>query len=488
VPKLESLQFTNPYLTLSKESFALHHIEALKNPQLISANKSVFELLELDFEESKRSDFINLITGQKRLNNVTPFAMCYAGHQFGHFVPRLGDGRALMLGQVETSSKKHFDIQIKGGGPTLYSRNADGRAVLRSSIREYLCSEAMFSLGIQTTRSLCLIASESDVYRESIETGAMLLRVAPSHIRFGSFEYYYHSGKLDNLKELTDFTIEHYFKELKQTSNPYLALLSDAIESTALMIAQWQAVGFAHGVMNTDNMSIHGLTLDYGPFGFLDEYDPSYICNHSDHQGRYAFNQQPEIGQFNLSCLAQALLPLLDNQPEKGAEKATALLKAYPDIYINHYATLMREKLGLKTAKKEDRELIRELLDLMEANQVDYNIFFRTFSQINQKTVRNLFIDRQGVDTWMGKYELRLTSENLSAKERSIFMLSKNPKYILRNYIAQTVIKKAEAGDFSELNSVLTLLQSPFDEHDAFEHYAGFPPDWSKKISISCSS
>jgi uncharacterized protein YdiU (UPF0061 family) len=235
-------------------------------------------------------------------------------------------------------------------------------------------------------------------------------------------------------------------------------------------------------------MSIHGLPLDYGPFGFLDEYDPSYICNHSDHQGRYAFNQQPEIGQFNLSCLAQALLPLLDNQPEKGAEKATALLKAYPDIYINHYATLMREKLGLKTAKKEDRELIRELLDLMEANQVDYNIFFRTFSQINQKTVRNLFIDRQGVDTWRGKYELRLKSENLSAKERSIFMLSKNPKYILRNYIAQTVIKKAEAGDFSELNSVLTLLQSPFDEHDAFEHYAGFPPDWSKKISISCSS
>ena len=349
---LEQLQFDNTYVNLPDEFYDRLVTTPLANQHLISFNSQAANLIELHPEQASRTDFVDIITGKTQLSGYQLLAMCYSGHQFGHYVPRLGDGRAILLGQVKTDSGERWDLQLKGAGPTLYSRGSDGRAVLRSTIREYLCSEAMHGLGIPTTRALCMIGSDTEVYREQIEPGAMLLRMAPSHVRFGSFEYFYYSQQYDKLKLLADHVIEQHYAELTGTANPYLELLKQTIKTTAELIAKWQAVGFAHGVMNTDNMSIHGLTLDYGPYGFLDTYQPDFICNHSDHQGRYAFNRQPDIGAFNLSCLAQALLPLLHDKPEAAVEIAMAELNEYKYFYVNHYAELMRGKLGLFEQKK----------------------------------------------------------------------------------------------------------------------------------------
>ncbi|MCW8854814.1 MAG: YdiU family protein [Gammaproteobacteria bacterium] len=486
---LEQLQFLNAYSQLPEGFYSRLNTTPLSNQYLISFNQQAAELIELHPDEVMRDDFIDIISGKKQLPGYEPLAMCYSGHQFGHYVPRLGDGRAILLGQVKTDSGERWDLQLKGAGPTEYSRGSDGRAVLRSTIREYLCSEAMHGLGIPTTRALCMIGSDTEVYREQIEPGAMLLRMAPSHIRFGSFEYFYYTQQYDKLKQLADHVIELHYPECKDGSNSYLALLKQAIKSTAELIAKWQAVGFSHGVMNTDNMSIHGLTLDYGPYGFLDTYQPDFICNHSDHQGRYAFNRQPDIGAFNLSCLAQALLPLLHEVPETAAELAMAELKEYRYLYVNHYAELMRNKLGLFEQKKEDQGLSDHLLRVMQKNNVDYTILFRALSQKSSSIARDLFIDREAFDKWYDDYQLRLVSENSNDNERSERMKHTNPKYILRNYMAEIAIEKATKNqDYSEIDRLLSLLQKPFDEHPDYEVYAEHPPEWAQQISVSCSS
>ena len=347
----------------------------------------------------------------------------------------------------------------------------------------------MHGLGIPTTRALCLIGSASEVYREQIEPGAMLLRMAPSHVRFGSFEYFYYTQQYDRLKQLADHVIEQHYAEFKDEANPYLALLKQAIKTTAELIARWQSVGFAHGVMNTDNMSIHGLTLDYGPYGFLDTYQPDFICNHSDHQGRYAFNKQPDIGAFNLSCLAQALLPLLHDNPDTAAEMAMAELNEYKHFYVNQYAELMRNKLGLLDQQKHDQALCDHLLRIMHKNNVDYTILFRTLSAEDSSFARDLFIDRTAFDNWYFDYQQRLISENSDDQRRSKHMKQANPKYILRNYMAEVAIDKATRNqDYSEINKLLSLLQKPFDEQSDNECYAGHPPDWADQIAVSCSS
>lgn len=487
--QLEQLQFDNSYARLEGDFHSRLSTVPLANQHLISFNSRVAQLIELNPEEAQREDFIDYISGKKMLAGYEPLAMCYSGHQFGHYVPRLGDGRAILMGQVLTSQGQKWDLQLKGAGHTPYSRDGDGRAVLRSTIREYLCGEAMHGLGIATTRSLCMIGSDEEVYRESIEAGAMLLRVAPSHIRFGSFEYFYYTQQYDELKRLADYVINHYYPELIEQENPYLSLLKQTIASTAQLIAQWQSVGFAHGVMNTDNMSIHGLTLDYGPYGFLDQYDPGFICNHSDHHGRYAFNKQPDIGAFNLSCLAQALLPLIDDEPEKAAEMALDALKQYQYDFIHHYAQLMRSKLGLRTESDSDQQLTQQLLELMEKNKADYTIVFRALSEEDYHTCRDLFIDRMGFDVWAQDYQARLMREAQDVESRSRAMKETNPKYILRNYMADIAIQKATRDqDYSEIEKLLTLLQHPFDEQPNMSKYAAQPPDWADKIQVSCSS
>ena len=490
---LDKLHFSNTFATLPEIFFSPHQPQALSEDFLIHCNLLVAELLGIDKNDVEQSDFLDIFTTKKPFDGFKPIAMCYAGHQFGHFVPRQGDGRAILLGQLRDKDNAPWDLQLKGAGPTLYSRGSDGRAVLRSSIREYLCSAAMHGLKVPTTHALFLSGSREEIYREQIEPGAMVLRVAPSHIRFGSFEYYFYSQRYDDLKRLGAYVLEHYYPHLLSGANPYLSFLNEVIEVTAKLIAKWQAVGFAHGVMNTDNMSIHGVTLDYGPFGFVEQFDPQYICNHSDHQGRYAFAKQPEIGLFNLSCLAQALLLLLHDDADEAVRLAKAALADYQGKFADHYAQLMCEKLGFSRVTEDVQKIVTSLLVLLEADHVDYTLFFRTFSQ--QLTVeaknscRDLFIDRDSYDEWFESYQNQLVQQGVFAETRSVQMKAVNPKYILRNYMAEIAIRKAQdENNYSEIDNLMTILSDPFDEHPDFEHYAGHPPEWAQRIEVSCSS
>ncbi len=461
--------------------------------ELIHFNPAAAQLLDLSADIAHDPQFVPVFSGQRPLQHAQPFAMLYSGHQFGHYNPQLGDGRAIIIAEAMNQQQEKWELQIKGSGLTPYSRDGDGRAVLRSTIREYLASEAMAGLGIPTTRALCIIGSDDEVYREKIERGAMLTRMAPSHVRFGSFEIFYYRRQFKQLGILADYVIQHHYPELQHNDNPHLDLLQTVIDRTAKLIADWQAVGFAHGVMNTDNMSILGLTLDYGPYGFLDQYQEDFICNHSDYQGRYAFDQQPMIGLFNLSCLAQALLPLLHVNPDKAAEMAKQQLADYQSRYIHYFTENMRRKLGLQTLAENDA-LLSELLALLHADRVDYTIFFRHLAEFDSHypekntMLRDMFMQREKFDHWALQYQQRLQQEQSNDAARCQAMQKVNPKYILRNYMAETAIRMAEEKDYSEIDRLFQLLQNPFDEQPHNEQYAAQPPDWANDISVSCSS
>ena len=492
---LDKLKFNNSFARLDEDFFSAVEPQPLQNAHLASLNEDVVKLLELEGIDFSDPSQLAAFSAQELLPTMQPIAQCYAGHQFGQFVPRLGDGRAILLGELETQHSGKWDIQIKGSGPTPYSRGADGRAVLRSTIREYLCGEAMHHLGIPSSRALCIIGSDEEVYREQIESGAMLLRVSPSHVRFGSFEYFYYSNRHEHIKTLADYVIESSYPEFIDAENRYQKLLGEVIKRTAVMLARWQAVGFSHGVMNSDNMSILGLTIDYGPYGFMEAYNPGYVCNHSDHQGRYAFDQQPNIGLFNVSCLAQALLPLFSDDGEEAANLARKELENYQPAYIEEYSTLMRDKLGFTQQRDEDQAIMQTLLGLMAEDKVDYTILFRklaTFSTIEQQynaPLRDMFIQRDAFDNWATQYTARLEHEPSTDAQRAAAMNQVNPKYILRNYMAEAAIRKAEdEKDYTEIDRLLELLRRPFDEQAEHEQYAGHSPDWAQSISVSCSS
>ena len=467
--------------------------QALSNPYLVAFSPAVAELLDIDPALFQKQQLIDLLSGSAIAEGSDPIAMIYAGHQFGHFVPQLGDGRALMIGEITDSGGTDWEIQLKGSGLTPFSRMGDGRAVLRSTIREYLCSEAIAALGIPTTRALCITGSNDAVYRERPETAAVLTRLAPSHLRFGNFEVFFYRQQYAELKILADFIIAQFYPACADTENPYLELLRQVIERTASLVAQWQLVGFTHGVLNSDNMSMLGLTIDYGPYGFLDTYQSAFVCNHSDEQGRYAYDQQPRIGLFNLSCLAQAMLPLIDDQSgEQAAEKAKQLLAEYQPAYLAHYYQGMAAKLGLQSFREGDEKLISSLFALME-KAVDFTNFFRRLSEVGQTAdgdggLADMFIDRAGFAAWYQDYLARLETENSAVESRRRQMLAVNPKFILRNYLAQQVIESAEQGDFSELETLHDLLRKPFDEQPELAHYAAEPPDWARHIDLSCSS
>ncbi|MCP5352541.1 MAG: YdiU family protein [Chromatiales bacterium] len=459
--------------------------------RLVAVSAQVASLLTLHPGDRLDRELTGLLAGTAPLPAGDPLAMAYAGHQFGHYVPQLGDGRAILLGQVRTHEGL-WDLHLKGAGITPYSRAGDGRAVLRSSIREFLCSEAMAGLGIPTTRALALLASTEEVYRERIEPGATVLRVAPSHIRFGHFEYFYYRNEHHHLAPLADYLIDHHLPHLREFEEPYLALLDHAIQRTAELIAAWQAVGFCHGVMNTDNMSVLGHTLDYGPFGFLDTYDAHHICNHSDHHGRYAYDQQPYIAHWNLSCLAQAMLPILDPDPETAAVKATGYLDTFPSRYDAAYLARMRAKLGLTVHGRDDRQLVDELFAAMQGNSVDFTIFFRTLAGFDpdgaNTALRDQFINPKAFDAWAVKYAARLQAERSDPVARRAAMHAANPKYVLRNHLAEVAIKQSEAGDDSEVNKLLAILSRPYDEQPDHATYADYPPAWASQLEVSCSS
>ncbi|CAE6919909.1 Protein adenylyltransferase SelO [Vibrio sp. B1ASS3] len=485
----EGVNFTHRFSELPSAFFTYVTPQLLDNTRWVVWNGEFAQQFGLPAIENE--ELLNVFAGQKEFTPFAPLAMKYAGHQFGVYNPDLGDGRGLLLAEMQHQDGTWFDIHLKGVGLTPYSRMGDGRAVLRSTIREYLCSEAMAGLGIPTTRALGMMDSDTPVYREKMEYGALLIRVAETHIRFGHFEHFFYTNQLAEQKLLADKVIEWHFPECSQAEKPYAAMFESVVEKTAEMIAYWQAYGFAHGVMNTDNMSILGQTFDYGPFGFLDDYDPNYICNHSDYQGRYAFEQQPRIALWNLSALAHSLSPLVQR------EDLEAVLGKFELRLSQKFSELMRAKLGLHTKVDEDGRLFEAMFELLNQNKADYTRFFRELSNLDVKSpqsVIDLFIDREAASAWVDLYLARCElevdeyGERVSAETRCEKMRRTNPKYILRNYLAQLAIDKAEEGDFSEVNRLAELLKRPYDEQPEFDDYAKLPPEWGKKMEISCSS
>ena len=483
------LRWNNRFASLGPSFHTRLAPHPLPDPYWVGKSRAVAGQLGLSDAWMDSPVALEVFAGNLPLSGSAPLASVYSGHQFGQWAGQLGDGRAILLGEVATGDGAGLEVQLKGSGLTPYSRMGDGRAVLRSSIREFLCSEAMHALGIPTSRALCVVGSDAPVYREEIETAAVVTRVAPSFIRFGHFEHFSARGQLGELKTLADFVIDRFYPACRETAafdgNPYAALLEAVSGRTAAMVAQWQAVGFCHGVMNTDNMSILGLTLDYGPFQFLDAYDPGHICNHSDPQGRYAYNRQPNVAYWNLFCLAQALLPLIGDQ-----DLAKQALESYKTVFPEAFMTQMRAKLGLAEASDGDGALIDGILLLLAQNGVDYPIFWRRLSHAvassDFEPVRDLFADRAAFDVWLLLYK-----EHIALDDKALaadLMLKTNPRFMLRNHLAEQAIRAAKLGDFSELNTLQTLLARPFDEHPGFEAHADFPPDWASTISISCSS
>ncbi|WER44472.1 YdiU family protein [Cupriavidus sp. WKF15] len=474
----------------------------LPSPYLVSIAPAAAALLGMPAEAPAQPDFIEAFVGNSIPEWADPLATVYSGHQFGVWAGQLGDGRAIRLAQAQTDTGP-WEIQLKGAGLTPYSRMADGRAVLRSSIREYLCSEAMAALGVPTTRALSIVGSDAPVRRETIETAAVVTRLAPTFIRFGHFEHFAAHEDVAALRQLADFVIDNFMPACRESAQPYQALLREVSLRTADMVAHWQAIGFCHGVMNTDNMSILGLTIDYGPFGFLDAFDANHICNHSDTQGRYAYSQQPQVAFWNLHCLAQALLPLWlepgadDTAREDAVTQARAALDPFRDRYASEFFRHYRAKLGLRMpagGDNEDEPLMTSLFQLLHAQRVDYTLFWRNLAHISSldgasdTPVRDLFLDRAAWDAWAEGYRARLRAEQSDDSARRAAMLAVNPKYVLRNHLAETAIRRAREKDFSEVDRLLAVLSRPFDEQPESEAYAALPPDWASGIEVSCSS
>ncbi|MCQ4325375.1 YdiU family protein [Stutzerimonas stutzeri] len=483
---LTQLRFDNRFARLGDTFSTQVSPQPLDTPRLMVASEAAMALLDLDPAEAQQPLFAELFSGHKIWSTAEPRAMVYSGHQFGSYNPQLGDGRGLLLGEVINDAGEHWDLHLKGAGKTPYSRMGDGRAVLRSSIREFLASEHLHALGIPSSRALCVVGSDTPVYRERQERGAMLLRLAPSHVRFGHFEFFYYTRQHAELKQLLDHVAEAHFPELLEHPEPYHALFRQVLERTAALIARWQAYGFCHGVMNTDNMSILGITFDFGPYAFLDDFDARFICNHSDDSGRYSFENQVPIAHWNLAALAQALTPFVD---VKVLRETMAL---FLPLYQAEWLDLMRRRLGFSQAEDGDEPLVQRLLQLMQDSAVDYTNFFRELSERTPDQalprLREDFVDIKGFDAWAEDYRARTTREGGNPAERQVRMQAVNPKFILRNYLAQQAIEAAEQGDYGPVRELHAVLSRPFDEQPGMQRYAERPPEWGKHLEISCSS
>lgn len=474
----------------------------LPAPYVVGFSDDAARMLGLDPAIVSEPGFAELFAGNATRDwpsEALPYASVYSGHQFGVWAGQLGDGRALSLGELEYGDAR-FELQLKGSGRTPYSRMGDGRAVLRSSIREFLCSEAMHHLGIPTTRALTVIGSDQPVRREEIETAAVVTRVAPSFVRFGHFEHFYSADRTAELRALAEHVITRFYPDCLHADDPVLALLAIVVERTALLVAQWQAVGFCHGVMNTDNMSILGLTIDYGPFGFVDGFDAGYICNHSDTQGRYAYRMQPQIAYWNCFCLAQALVPLIGERydeatrAERSIADAQGALERFKACFSPALEARFQAKLGLSEKREGDAALVDRLLALMHASRADFTLTFRGLANVSKQNadgdapVRDLFLDLPGVDGWLADYRARLAVEPIDDAARRTAMNRVNPKFVLRNHLAETAIRRAKEKDFSEVERLASILRRPFDEQPEHEAYAALPPDWAGTLEVSCSS
>jgi uncharacterized protein YdiU (UPF0061 family) len=476
------------------------------NPTLLHVSDEIQQILGFSNEDIQSKEFLEFVTGNSVLKNSKPFAMCYAGHQFGNWAGQLGDGRAINLGEI-----KDWAVQLKGSGPTPYSRTADGLAVLRSSVREYLCSEAMHHLGVPSTRALSLSLTGDQVLRDVMyngnpahEKGAIVSRVAKSFLRFGNFEIFSSRNDIKNLKILTDYTIKSHFSHLgKPSKEVYLQFFQEITNKTLEMIIHWQRVGFVHGVMNTDNMSILGLTIDYGPYGWLEGFDFGWTPNTTDKQHkRYRYGNQPTIGLWNLYQLANALYPLIEE-----AAPLEKILEGYKSNFEKKSQDMMRAKLGLTSAKQTDINIIQSLENNLQATETDMTIFFRTLSSFKKEQpekgvelIQDAFYTPDTIKgnilnnwkQWFADYAKRLEDETTSADERQKQMNKINPKYVLRNYMAQLAIDKADKGDVSLLEELYLMLKEPYLEQPKFEHWFAKRPEWARhKVGcsmLSCSS
>jgi uncharacterized protein YdiU (UPF0061 family) len=461
--------FDNSFQRLPPFLFESVKPTPISNARLIHVSK-VFRDIALDMSHTELLKWLN---SEMSLKGEQRIATRYAGHQFGVWAGQLGDGRAISLGEILNKNGR-FEIQTKGSGITPFSRMGDGKAVIRSSVREYLCSEAMSGLNIPTTRALALLIGEDSVYREEIEKSAIVARVFPSNLRFGHFELCFHFKKEAELKALVEYTRNFFFDGLSIEE-----MLREVVIRTAKLLAHWQSIGFCHGVMNTDNMSILGLTIDYGPFGFLEDTILNHICNHSDHQGRYSYNNQPSVAMWNLEKLFVCFINFL---PHKKLEQ---ILNSFPEIFESEYIRLSRIKMGFETQQPEDYKLFVDALQMLSKLSIDFTFFWRQLSD-NLKGVYQYYGDRPELIDWHTKYKMRLKSENVeNIKER---MLKANPKYVLRNYIAQEVIEDVEKGNDKKLKEWLNVFYSPFDEHHEFENFSFPTPSEHKNYQVSCSS
>jgi len=467
--------FDNSYQNLPQDFFERINPVPVKDPQLIIFNNDLGRSLGIDQKINKK-ELANIFSGNEILKGSSPIALAYAGHQFGNFVNQLGDGRAVLLGEVSTPNQERFDMQLKGSGQTRFSRQGDGRSPLGPVIREYVVSEAMNALGIPSTRSLAAVTTGEKVFREVILPGGILTRIAKSHIRVGTFEYFATQKNTKNLKTLADYTIKRHFLSLKDVANPYLSLLEIVSERQIELISKWMGVGFIHGVMNTDNTSIVGETIDYGPCAFMDEYNPSTVFSSIDAQGRYAFGNQPLIAQWNMACFANSLLGLIDKDTEKATSKAQKVINNFPNKMSEAVMSVMCKKIGLDSTKTNSQEALTKLLRIMLDNKSDYTLTFRYLSEIikgkRDSSFKQQFLEHNQISNWLKEWKELIKDQDLAKKEIVLSMESSNPVFIPRNHLVERAIEAAvENNDFSEMKTLLTILSKPYEEQSKYGEY-----------------
>jgi uncharacterized protein YdiU (UPF0061 family) len=484
--------FQNTYAALPDNFFARVAPTPVSAPRLIKLNRPLAVQLGLDPDVLETAEGAEILAGKTVPAGADPIAMAYAGHQFGNFVPQLGDGRAILLGEVIDRDGIRRDIQLKGSGPTPFSRRGDGRAALGPVLREYIVSEAMFALHIPTTRSLAAVITGEHVLRETALPGAVLTRVASSHIRVGTFQYFAARRDTEALRRLADHVIARHYPELSGTERPYHALLAGVVARQANLVARWLLVGFIHGVMNTDNSSVSGETIDYGPCAFMDTYNPSQVFSSIDEMGRYAYANQPRIAQWNATRLAECLLPLFGDDKDKAVAEAQEILGAFPEIFSTAYQAGLRRKVGLFTARDGDEALIQDLLDAMARNQADFTLTFRKLGEAaggDASDARAQFIDPAAFDEWAGRWRERTALEPQSASERQAAMHAVNPLFIPRNHRVEAVIQAAvNNDDYAPFEELVKVLAKPFDDQAGYAAYAEPPLPDQRVLQTFCGT
>ena len=481
------MKLSNSYIGLPEEFYQQINPTPVKNPSLLIFNDELANSLNIELTED---DKLNFFSGNKIPKDSIPVALNYSGHQFGNFVHQLGDGRAILLGEVRNKNES-YDIQLKGSGQTKFSRQGDGRSALGPVLREYILSEAMYHLGIPTTRSLAAVATGEHVVRDSFEPGGILTRVAKSHLRVGTFEYFASRQQWEDLKLLADFAIQKHFPEIRETDNHYLELLKKVASNQSILIANWMSVGFIHGVMNTDNFTISGETIDYGPCAFLDEYHPGKVFSSIDQNGRYAYGNQPSISSWNLASLAGCLIAFIDKDSDKANELATEVLENYSIDTNQRILDLMCKKIGLDGSKKNNQEILRSLLKLMMDNESDFTITFRSLSDIllnNSDNFLAQFHQKNEVSGWINNWKSALNLENKNVGEIISNLNNTNPMYIPRNHQVQKAIEESYLGNFKVLEEMLDVLKNPFQENVSLSHYSEAPSEQQRVTQTFCGT